>query len=180
MDKIKLYSDLFATWVAIIGAGVSGTFALVQYYSNSSAERAKVALEYVERFNRSPLQDARSRLEKFWDKRAEAVFARTKAGDKELTDFVVKTVRGSRLTGDIDLVVEFFEDLHACTCGKVCDEALAKRFFGKYSFDFYGLMFPYLTDQRRRLKDNSFGRGIESFAKAQSTGRMDAEVSCRV
>ena len=68
---IKLYSDLIATWVAVVGALASGAFAVVQYYSNSSAERVKTTLAYVERFNRPPVFDARLRLEGFWEKRAE-------------------------------------------------------------------------------------------------------------
>jgi len=159
---------------------IGSIFALVQYYDKSSAARAKVSLEYVERFNRPPLQDARSRLEKFWDKRAEEVFAKNQVSEKALADFLINNVRKFNLNGDIELVVEFFEDLHTCTCEKVCDEALAKRFFGKYSFDFYGLMFPYLADQRRRLNDQSIGLGIELFAKTQRTRSIDVDLSCRV
>lgn len=176
--KIKLYSDLIATWVAVVGALGSGAFALVQYYSNSSAERVKATLAYVERFNRSPVFNARLRLERFWDKRAEVVFQNNRRGEKVLTDFVVKSVRESGQAGDIAIVVEFFEDLHVCTCGEVCDETSAKRFFSKYAFDFHGLLFPYVADQRRRLKDNAFGHGLESFAKA--LGKTNGTLSCRV
>lgn len=169
---------IIAILVAILGSLGGGIFAILQYYEGYSAKQTKATLEYLERFNRVPLQEARLRLENFWDIRAEIVFARNSASEKELADYVVKSVRESGLVGDIALVVQFFEDLHTCTCEKLCDEALAKSFFAKYAYDFYGLLFPYLVDQRRRLRDESFGWGVEKFGKTQAAGQSGTALVC--
>lgn len=176
MEKLKLYSNLVATWVAIIGALAGGVLALVQYHNNSQAERVKVTLSYVERFNRSPLQEARSKLLAYWDTHAASARAAYEAragkdGEKWLGDYVVRSVYEAGLTDEIALVVDFFDDLYVCTCGGLCDIKTAEQFFWRHSFEIYGLMHPYILHQRDRLNDksNSFASGIESIFKKRIT-----------
>ena len=180
INNFKAWSDVIATWVTIIGVFIGGVFALIQHYDKASSERVKTTLDYVQRFNKDPLQKARIRLEEFWNEQAESVFGKTANSEKELAEFIVTTIRNNKLGKDMALLIEFFENLHACICGKLCDEDTAKRFFGKYSFDFYGLFFPYLEEQRQRLKDESFAIGVESLAKSYKTGKTVFDFSCKL
>lgn len=137
--------------------------ALVEYRDESSAERVKETLEYVDRYNRDAIQEARLTIEKILDPKAEKIFKRTNAGE---TTFLIKEIRENKLEDDFSLLFHFFENLHACTCAKLCDETTVRRFFAKDAYDHWGFAYPYIADQRGRLKDESFGRGIESIAKS--------------
>lgn len=168
MEKLKLWSDVIATWVTIIGAFAGGLIALMQYFDKSTSERVKETLEYVDRYDKEPLQSSRSRLEDFWSPRAEKVFEKQKAGERELYDFMNSTIRKNGLEHDINLLIDFFERLRTCTCANLCDEATVRRFFAKEAYDLHGSVFPYVSEQRLRLKDKSIGVALESLAKSRN------------
>lgn len=168
MEKLKLVSDIAGTWVAIIGALASGIVGLWQYHNNSLADRAKTTLQYVERFNQPGLVASRRQLSNFGDHRAEEVFAKLEAGEAQLSEYIIRIVKTDDLAEHIDSIADLFDDLHACTCGKACDFAMAKRFFGKPAQEIYGLFYPYIANQRTRLKDKTYGAALEAFARAQA------------
>jgi len=124
------------------------------------------------------LREARSRVESFWGANTEAVFKESNESEKALAAYVLYSIRTQGLVNDTELIIEFFEDINICTRAKLCDEATAIRFFGKRSFDFFGLNFPYIAEQRHRTKDNSFGCGVESFKKSYRTGKSIDQFSC--
>lgn len=165
MENIKLWSDVIGTWVAILGAFAGGIFAVIQYTDKLSSERVQESLKYVERFNENPLLQATIRLENFWNPKAEIVFQKQAAGEQVLSVYLDAEIRQNGLENEVSQLASFFENLRTCTCGKVCDGATTRQFFGKQAFDLHGVLFPYLKEQRRRLNDPSFGVGMELLAK---------------
>ena len=57
-------------------------------------------------------------------------------------------------------ILEFFDELNICAEAKLCDEKTAIRFFGKYAWDFSGLMKPYVFHLREAYHDPMIGIGI--------------------
>lgn len=163
MEKIKLLSDVIATWVTIIGAFAGGIFALIQYTDQVSSARVQETLKYVERFNKEPLQNASARLEAFWNQRAEKVLNPVE-GEQALSTYINSEIRNNKLEKDTALLLSFFDSLRTCTCAKLCDEGTTRQFFGKQAYDFHGLYHPYIVSQRNNLRDTSFGAGVESLA----------------
>jgi len=178
MRKFKYWSDIAAIWVTILGVFFGGISAFIEYSDKLYSDRIKVTLEYVTRFNSAPLREARSKVEQFWDTNAETVFKKSDESEEALRTFVVDSIRNQELADDTELIIEFFEDIHVCVHAKICDETTAIRFFGKQSYDFYGINFPYIAEQRRRTKDEFFGCGVESFKKSYKTGKSIYQFSC--
>ena len=167
MEKLKTWSDVIGTWVTIIGALTGGGFALVQYTDQIASARVQETLKYVERFSSDPLQKASMHLDAFWNPRAEEVFNKSAEGETVLFKYLNSAIRDNHnhLEGDTNRLLAFYETLRTCTCAKLCDNESTVKFFGKQAFDSYGILFPYISSQRDRLKDNSFGTGMESLAK---------------
>lgn len=163
MEKIKLISDVIATWVAILGAFAGGIFALIQYTDQISSARVQETLKYVERFNKEPIQNATARLEEFWNERAGKIL-NPAGGEQALSEYINSEIGNNKLEKDTALLLSFFDSLQTCSCAKLCDEGTALQFFGKQAYDFHGLYHPYLVSQRDNLRDTSFGAGVESLA----------------
>ncbi len=170
LERLKLWSDIIATWVTIIGVFSGGIFAVLQYADRASAERVRETLQYVEKYNEGPLLQARTRLENFWNPRAEEIFAKQRQGEGMLYAYLDTGIRRNRLEGDASLLNAFFDNLRTCTCAKLCDLATVERFFGKEAADLNGLLFPYAAEQRKRLNDASIGASLELLAKSRKPG----------
>lgn len=168
MDRIKTLSDIIATWVTILGVFAGGIFGLIQYVEKSKGERVKATLDYVDRYNKSPLLEAQTQLNEFWNARAADVFAQQKAGEAQLSAYVDGAIREHRLESNVELLVSFFENLRACTCAELCDQATVNRFFDKHAYDWHGLLYPYLAKQRERLCDPTFGESLGLLAKTRN------------
>lgn len=170
LGRLKLWSDIIATWVTIFGVFSGGIFAVLQYVDRASAERVRETLQYVEKYNEGSILQARTRLENFWNPRAEEVFAKQRQGERVLYVYLDAEIRRNRLEGDVSLLNAFFDNLRTCTCANLCDLATVERFFGKDASDLNGLLFPYAAEQRKRLNDASIGASLELLAKSRKSG----------
>lgn len=165
MKNLKTWSDLIAKWIAIGGAFAGGTFAMVQYSEEQQADRVKSALEYVHRLDKEPLHKARLSLAEYWNPKTDQVFGVAKGGEKELYEFIDSSFRQGKLESPFIQLLGFYENVRTCTCANICDEEVVRRFIGKEAYDLYGLSFPYIAEQRKRLHDPSFGTGLELLAR---------------
>lgn len=179
IEDVKIWSEIIGTWVTIIGVFAGGLFALNEYLEKASSERIKVTLEYVDTFNRDPLQSARSHLDDIWFPRTNEIFLKTELGEEELSKFVIDVIKQNNLKHYIDLVVGFFDNISACACAKLCDEQTVRNFFGKYAFDFYGLNFPYIQKRRKQMRDSSYGSSLEAIAKSHKTNKDLSNLTCK-
>lgn len=171
MEKLKLWSDVISTWVTIIGAFAGGTFALVQYLDQASSARVQETLRYVERFNKEPLQKVTMHLEEFWNARAEKVL-KPVGGEQALATYINSEIGNNKLENDTSLLFSFFDSLQACTCAKLCDEDTMHQFFGKHAYNFHLLYYPYIAEQRKNLRDASFGVGVEALARSYKKPKL--------
>jgi hypothetical protein len=166
VDKLKIVSDIAATWVAIVGVLFSGAFGLVEYHNNSRAERVKTTIALSERFGRDQYLIARMKIDAYGAENASELFTRSAKGSAVLSQYILGVVGKSGLGPEIDIVVEFFDELHACTCGGACDEEMARRLFGRFSALTHSNFYPYIALQREQLRSKDYGIGIEAFTKA--------------
>jgi hypothetical protein len=172
MEKIKLISDVIATWVAIFGAFAGGIIALIQYTDQLSSARVQETLKYVERFNKEPIQNATARLEQFWNKRAEKVL-NPAGGEQALSSYINSEISKNNLEKDIAPLLSFFDSLQTCTCSKLCDAGITLQFFGKQAYDIHGMYHPYIVSQRDNLRDDSVGSGVESLARSYKNKNLN-------
>ncbi|NBY23205.1 MAG: hypothetical protein EBQ73_10370 [Gammaproteobacteria bacterium] len=71
-----------------------------------------------------------------------------------------RIVEEQKLEIPMTVILEFFDELNICTEANLCDEKTAVRFFGKYAWDFSGLMKPYIVQLRSEYHDPMIGMGI--------------------
>lgn len=166
MERVKIVSDILATWVAIVAAITSGWFALWEYHSNSRADRVKTTIGFSDVFRSDSYMPARAALSQYGAQHANELFAKSAMGDEHLSLYVIDTINKEGLAKDISVVIGFFDELHACSCGKACDTELSVRLFGRDSRLFFANFYPYIAQQRIKLRNNEYGLGVEYFAKS--------------
>lgn len=166
MEKVKTVSDLFATWVTILGVFIAGIFAGYQYLEKAHAVRVKETLKYVAAFDHGDILRAKSIIDLYWRGKSDEMDSKKASGDKVLYAYINSAFTTGNLHSPISTIVVFFENLQVCICSSLCDEATAKAFLGKEAYDRYGQAYPYLAEQRKELHDPSFGRALERFQRS--------------
>jgi hypothetical protein len=106
-------------------------------------------------------------LESTWNAKRDEVFALIQKPDGEtaLSKFLEQTIGEKGLDPAISTVMDFYDELHACTTSGLCDRDTAVRFFGKYAYDFHGLLAPHIEVQRAELRDRQIGSGVDFFSR---------------
>ena len=179
LPKLKIWSEIIAIWVTVVGIFVGGTFALVEYYDNKKSDQIRVTLNYVDRFNKAPILDVRSRIDSFWYARSKTIFKKADAGEDELIQFILNTIQENELEKDTDLLISYYDGIEICTCGKLCDPVTVKRYFSKQAYDLYGLYYPYLVQKRNELKDETYGLALELVAGSHGSEENFFDMICR-
>ena len=166
LERNKSVLELIAVWTESIGVLVAAIFAIQQYADNSAAEQVNKTLSYIDRFHADDVGDAREKFEKVFDDRKEEIFKMSSAADAEtqFPQFLQRVVDDQELEIPLNKILEFFDELNICAEAKLCDEKTALRFFGKYAWDFSGLMKPYIFHLREEYHDPMIGIGILRIA----------------
>lgn len=159
--------EIIGIWVESLGVLAAALLGIQQYRENSRAEQVDITLKYLERFQEDRIFSARSQLENAWNARRDEVFALLQQPDGEtaLSQFLEKTIADNGLEPAIATVMDFFDGLQACTTSGLCDQDTALRFFGKYAYDFHGLLAPHIALQRKQLRDPQIGSGVDYFSR---------------
>jgi len=165
--------EIVGVWVEALGVVTAAVLGIHQYRENSRADKVNVTFKYLDRFQEERLFAARGRLESAWNTRRGEVFALLQQpdGETELAKFLEKTIGDNGLDPDIGTVMDFFDELQACTTSGLCDRDTAVRFFGKYAYDFHGLLAPHIALQRKELRDPQIGSGIDFFSREYRRAR---------
>lgn len=160
--------EVLGVWTEALGVLIAAVAAIQQYKDNSSAEQVNKTLKYLDRFQEERVFKARQTLDEAWTERRDEVYSllESKLGDAAFAKYLTRTIEKEKLASPISTVMDFYDELEACTSANLCDRDTAVRFFGKYAWDFYGLLHPYIEDQRRELHDAFIGVGIDHFARS--------------
>lgn len=166
LERNKSALELLAVWTESIGVLVAAVFAIQQYADNSAAEQVNKTLSYIDRFHADDVGDAREKFEKVFDERKDEIFKMSSGADAEsqFPQYLQRIVDEQELEIPLNKILEFFDELYICAEAKLCDEKTAIRFFGKYAWDFSGLMKPYVFHLREAYHDPMIGIGILRIA----------------
>ncbi|MFO1418641.1 MAG: hypothetical protein U1E83_08220 [Methylotetracoccus sp.] len=159
--------EVLGIWIEAIGVLTAAVIAIQQYQENSRAEQVNKTLKYLDRFQEDRVFNARRTLEQAWHERRNEVFEIESAqGEAALVKFLEDEIEKQHLEPLIATVMDFYDELHACTMADLCDRDTAVRFFGKYAWDFYGLLAPHIKSQRAQMHDDFIGLGVRFFSRA--------------
>ncbi|MEY4684446.1 MAG: hypothetical protein RLZ25_905 [Pseudomonadota bacterium] len=166
LERNKSALELFAVWTESIGVLVAAIFAIQQYADNSTAEQVNKTLSYIDRFHADAVSDAREKFEKVFDDRKNEIFKISTQPDAEVqfARYLERIMDEQDLDVLLNKILEFFDELNICAEANLCDEKTAIRFFGKYAWDFSGLMKPYIWHLREEYHDPTIGLGMLRIA----------------
>ena len=170
-EDVKAWSELVSAWVTTVALIAGGCFGLVEYAHKNRSEEIKATLDFLDRYDKPPYLGARQRVFELWHAsdymdgiRAEAA----KMKDDELAALLLKNVTDHRFEVDIDRLVEFYDALYACTCGRACEADAVIRLFHRQASDINANAFPYILEQRRKFNDPHIGVALHAIALAKS------------
>lgn len=127
---------------------VAAPYAAWEYRNTLIADRAKLTLEFYDRYNQSPITDYRSSittaLAKYWDK----ITAAAKSGDAAIDKLTLDIVDSEHLTTSLLQEFDFFDGLKACLDMSLCDQAMAKQLFGTDARNLFVMFFPFIREGR--------------------------------
>jgi hypothetical protein len=160
------FMQIVAKWLKVFVALIAAMIAVNQYMANSQAKRVSMTLKYLDRYQTERIYNARRVLVDSWGARKKEVFEIMKAPDGEarLASYLEASIAQLQLAPQIATILDFFDELQACTSAGLCDRDTAVRFFGKFAWDFRGLLIPYIQSQRSALQDDQIGSGIDYFS----------------
>ena len=171
IDRVKIISDIVATWVGLVGLLVGGAFGLVQYIEKEQADRVKATMDLHSRFNNSVIFDLHKRLTSVWADRLDQLVSQTESAavtPDGWPKYVNTVVLEERLGPEVAALVDFYEAVQICAENKVCDRSTAYAFFGVDARRFYLLHLPYIEQLRNKRKDLTYGRKLEAFVQQQT------------
>ena len=142
-------------------------FTLYIYFKGTHEKQIDTAREYMKEFYQGSYNNAWLSLNSFWKPHADEIFQKSKSDGKELSNYIVTTIQqNEELQNSSDQIISFFDSLKKCICNKDCDGETIIAYIGKDSLDLYGLYYPYIIEQRKKLHDESFGRSLVLIAKS--------------
>ncbi len=166
LENFHAWSNFLQSWATAMGALLAGAIALHQYLDNSKAEQVKHTLYYLNRFHEEALAKARARLEEVWNPRSDEIFRiQNEKGETVYGAWVRAVAEKSSVDREVRTIIDFYDELHACSVSGLCEVHTAVRFFGKYASDFRGLLYPVIIEHKARMKDPQIGTGVDYFAK---------------
>ena len=169
LETIKAVMEVLVSTFTIVGAIVAGGWALSEYYDRKQGDRVTRSLAYQEVYNGTAVFDARQRITNAWLANEEEFLSvlKEKSVD-EISIYVLGVIDKNDLQTDIEVVTGFFDQLDVCIRRELCDQVTALELFGRVAEAFNNQHFPYLQLVRERRKDNTFARGLDRIALAQS------------
>ena len=170
-EDIKSWSELVSAWVTTVALIAGGCFGLVEYAHKNRSEEIKATLDFLDRYDKPPYLEARQHVFALWHANEYMDGVRIEAAkknDDELAAMLLKNVAEHKFAVDIDRLVEFYDALDACTCGRACEAEAVMRLFHRQASDINANAFPYILEQRRKFNDAHIGVALHAIALAKS------------
>jgi hypothetical protein len=151
------FAEVVGTWVAATAVVIGGLFGIYQYLEHKSAVRVERSMAFVERYHsNNMLVAARLTL-------TESITERTSRLNRILQDTeinpddlpviynseVLTLINEDKLSGALDQIFTFYEQILLCREMDLCDEEVAKQFFDIDAEGFVNTYYPYICKIRK-------------------------------
>lgn len=174
--KLQL-AEVAGTWVAALSVVIGGLFGIYQYLEHKSAVRVDRSMAFVERYHgNSMLVEARLKI-------TESMTARTTHLNKILQDpklkqgdlqkiydkEVLKLIKEDSLSGPLEQLFTFYEQILLCRELDLCENEVAKQFFDTDAEGFVNTYYPYICNIRKEWHNPNQYKKITAFYSAKLT-----------
>ena len=177
-EDFKSWAELVASVTGSAALVVGGCFGLIEFAHKNRSEEIKAALDFLDRYDKPPYLQARQHVFELWHANEYMDVVRVEAAkkqDDELAALLLKSVADHKFEVDIDRLVEFYDALYACTCGRACEAEAVVRLFHRQASDISANAFPYILGQRRKFNDPRIGAALHAIALAKSESELLAQ-----
>lgn len=168
LARIKLISDILASWVGVAALLGGGIFGIQQYLVKEEGDRVKETLNFLDRYHQEPFVSSRMKIYQAWHKYRHDERRITDAAvfdEAAFRTFINETIKTEELTTSIDLVTDFYAALEICVTANVCDEDLALLLFHTDAMAHFNRHFPYIESLRIDQNDPDVASRLEHFKR---------------
>jgi hypothetical protein len=168
-ETVKLHSDIISTWLSIIGIILGGGYGLYQYMEKEKGDRIATTLAFLERYNKSPVADARERLENVWldyDDEQLKILANKNTASTEHPKFVLGVIGSKQLGRDITTMESFYSSLEVCIENNICEESVAASFFANDAKSFFDQHYAFIDKTRKEHHNPDYGTLVSKLARS--------------
>jgi hypothetical protein len=161
IDQIKTWIDVIAAGLTTCAILVGGSFGAYQFLEQAHDGQVKETLNFLDRYNREPVAQARMMQQKIW---REHLSEEKRTAGKNYDRFAIRIILKENLEPSIVVLNDFYAALEICSRNKICDPEVALQLFQESACSFYNRHVAFLALRRKESGDNSIGLGTELFA----------------
>ncbi|GAB2681221.1 hypothetical protein Q4574_19625 [Aliiglaciecola sp. 3_MG-2023] len=173
-QELKLQiAEVAGTWIAALAVVIGGIFGVFQYLEHKDAVRVDRSMAFVERYHSDGLlMQARLKI-------TDSMTAHVDEINQVLTDpsiqpdnvagqykeFINRQVENDQLSGPLDQIFTFYEQIILCRDLTLCDDAVAEQFFDTDGRAFIRTFYPYICNIREKWNNpDKFDRLLNFYA----------------
>ncbi len=188
MDKQEFnlqLAEVVGTWTAAFAVVIGLIFGTFQYLEHKSAVRVQRTMDFVERYQgNSLLVEARLKLTSSINKRMDKI--NTVLKDDSLSSDqlgqlysseVMNMIHNDDLTGALEQVFTFYEQILLCKELKLCDDFIAESFFDIDGRSYVHTFYPYICHIRKEWSNEKQFKRLISFYIGDTTEICEVKIT---
>jgi hypothetical protein len=173
-EAAKEWTQIFTSWITVVGLVGGGIFALAEYQGNKKDTRIQRSLAHLGKFASKEISEARVAIALRQDAKVnrlrEILLNRETSQEERNAAYYIFVVHELVAHGTTDgiqdkiyLVLNTLEEAIICGEQGLCDEATLRAGFFDYGQGFVRTYTPYLCYLRRAWNDPALGRRAEAY-----------------
>lgn len=165
-------AEIAGTWVAAITVVLGGVFGVFQYLEHKSAVRVDRTMGFVERYHSDGLlMDARLSITNSMNLHVDDInrlltnsAIKPENLAKTYNDEINKIVEQDSLSGHLEQIFTFYEQIVLCRELILCDKPVAEQFFDTDAKAYIRTYYPYICAVRKQWNNPSkFARVVDFY-----------------
>jgi hypothetical protein len=178
--KLQL-AEIIGTWVAAVAVVVGGIFGMFQFLEHKSALQVDRTMAFVERYHANNLLvEARLKVTDVMARRVEDINKVLKNPEIAPDDLarmynaeVVKIVKEESLSGPLEQLFTFYEQILMCRSMELCEAEVAENFFDTDGKAFLFTFYPYICHIRSEWNNPTYYEKVVTYYLGGSPGLCD-------
>ncbi|GAA0857595.1 hypothetical protein [Aliiglaciecola litoralis] len=164
-------AEVVGTWIAALAVVIGGIFGVFQYLEHKSAVRVDRSMAFVERYHSDGLlMQARLRVTQSMSQHVtqiNAMLTDPNIAPNELATLyhseIVKVIKRDELSGSLEQIFTFYEQIILCRELNLCDAAVGAQFFDTDGRAFLRTFYPHICHIRKQWNNPDKYQRVLSF-----------------
>lgn len=171
--KLQL-AEVAGTWIAALAVVIGGIFGVFQYLEHKDAVRVDRSMAFVERYHSDGLlMQARLKITHSMtmhiDEINQLLTDASKSPDEisnQYTTLINKQIELETLSGHLEQIFTFYEQIILCRELKLCDSSVAEQFFDTDGRAYIRTFYPYICNIREKWNNpDKFNRVLNFYVR---------------